>query len=270
MYLLTGRVEEAHCDFDTAVSLAPHFLDAIAARGHTRLLIQQEDLGLADLEEVLSMDPSNATALVTRAEYWNSRGEFEHAIADWTEAIEADPACSVFYLNRGLLYDFHGDHDRAVSDQTEAIRLDPSMAAAWNNRGAALLKRSDWAEAAADLREAIRLDPKLPNSYKHLAWLQATCPESEYRDGKEAVANATQALELTDWKQPEWLEVLAAAHAEAGNFNEAVRWQQSCVDTSPAETKAELQARLAMYKDGQPFRELTVGTHCTRDVLTGG
>jgi tetratricopeptide (TPR) repeat protein len=259
MHLLTGHVEKAHSDFDTAVSLAPHFLDAIAARGHTRLLLQQEDLGLADLETVLSLDAANATALVTRAEYWNSRGEFDRAIADWTETIEAGPASGDFYLNRGLLYYLHGDYDRAVSDQTEAIRLDPSSAVAWNNRGAALLKRGDWGEAAADLREAIRLDPKLPNSYKHLAWLQATCPESEYRDGAEAVANATRALELTDWKQSEWLEVLAAAHAEAGNFKEAVRWQQKHLDQSPPEAEAERHVRLEMYEGEQPFRDFPDG-----------
>ena len=114
-----------------------------------------------------------------RAEYWHRRGDFQRAIADWTEAIEADPSCSASYRNRGLLYYFQGDYNRAVSDQTEAIRLDPSDAVAWNNRGAARLKRGDWAEAAADLREAMRRDPKLPNSYRHLAWLQATCPEAD-------------------------------------------------------------------------------------------
>jgi serine/threonine-protein kinase len=120
------------------------------------------------------------------------------------------------YRERGLAHYLQGDLDRAINDQTEAIRLRPLDAVAWNNRGAALLKRGDFAEAAADLREAIRLDPQLPNSYKHLAWLQATCPDSELRDGDEAVANATRALELTDWKEREWLEVLEAARAEAG------------------------------------------------------
>jgi Zn-dependent membrane protease YugP len=70
-----------------------------------------------------------------------------------------------------------------------------------------------------------------------------------------AVAHATRALELTGWKQHEWLGALAAAHAEAGNFEEAVRWQGQCLDRSPAEKKAELRARLQTYEGGQPSRD---------------
>jgi tetratricopeptide (TPR) repeat protein len=261
MYFVTARLEEALHDFDAAVRLAPHYHDALVVRGHTRLLLEQEDLGLADLETVLSQDPTNEAARIARAEYWHLHGEFERAIADWTEAVKIDPACSVFYRNRGLLYYLQDEYDRAISDQTEAIRLDPSDAVAWNNRGAARLKRGDWAEAAADLREAVQRDPKLPNSYRHLAWLQATCPQAEYRDGNEAVAQATRALELTDWKQSEWLEALAAAHAEAGNFDEAARWQRKCLDQSSPETRAEQQARLELYEGGQPFHELPADKH---------
>jgi tetratricopeptide (TPR) repeat protein len=259
MYLVMGRLEDALDDFDAAVRLAPYFHDALVVRGHTRLLLQQEDLGLADLETVLLQDPANEAARTARAEYWHRRVDLERAIADWTEAIEADAARSAFYRDRGLLYHFQGDCTAAISDQTKAIRLGPSDAVAWNNRGAARLKRGEWAEAAADLREAMQRNPKLPNSYRHLAWLQATCPEAEYRDGNEAVANATRALELADWKRREWLDVLAAAHAEIGNFDEAVRWQRKCLDQSSPETKAEQQARLELYEGRQPFRDAPVG-----------
>ena len=47
VYLATGRLGEALNDFDAAVRLAPHFHDALVVRGHTRLLLQQEDLGLS-------------------------------------------------------------------------------------------------------------------------------------------------------------------------------------------------------------------------------
>jgi len=110
----------------------------------------------------------------------------------------------------------------------------------------------------------MRRDPKLPNSYRHLAWLQATCPDPTYRNGNEAVDNATQALELTDWKQSEWFEVLAAAHAEAGSFHEAIRWQRKRVDQSSSEMKAEQQARLELYQREQPFHE-----RCTRAMFAG-
>jgi serine/threonine-protein kinase len=152
-----------------------------------------------------------------------------------------------------------GDLDRAVADATEAIRLDPADALAFNNRGAALLKLGDYPWAIADLQEALRLDPELPHPHKNLAWLRATCPDPEFRHGPAAVANATRALEMTDWKHPEWLAVLAAAHAEAGDFEEAVRWQRQCLDQSPAKEKARLQETLEQYQAGQPFRHQPAG-----------
>jgi tetratricopeptide (TPR) repeat protein len=188
-------------------------------------------------------------------QYWYDRGDLDRAAEEWTEAITVNPTRGVFYRNRGLMYYHQEKHDLAVNDYTEAIRLEPTDAIAWNNRGAALLKQGEWAKAQADLREAIRIDPDFPNPHRHLAWIQATCPEPEYRNAEEAVANATRALELTHWSQPEWLSVFAAAHAEAGNFEEAVRWQKECLETSPEETRNQLRQQLELYEAGQPFRD---------------
>jgi tetratricopeptide (TPR) repeat protein len=250
-----GRLEDAVSDFDAAIRLAPHYLDAVAARGEVRLQLGQEASGLADLETVRAQHPAHPRALAAESDFWQRRGDFEHAITVWTDAIKVAPGNSALHRNRGLIYYFQGKYEQAITDQTTAIRLDPADAIAHNNRGAALLKCGSWPAAVEDLRTAIRLDPKLPNSFRHLAWLQATCPQQEYRDGLEAVSNATRALELTDWKHHEWYEVLAAAYAEAGNFEHAITWQQKCLDTSGPETKAKSEARLEMYRARQPLRE---------------
>ena len=192
---------------------------------------------------------------MTYSDFCQRRGDLERAISVWTNAIQVAPENGVFYRTRGLLHYFRGTHDRALSDQTEAIHLDPTDAIARNNRGAAQLKLGDWAAATEDLRAAIQLDPKLPNSFRHLAWLQATCPNSEYRNGTEAVSNARQALELTSWKQHEWYEVLAAAYAEAGNFEQAIHWQQKYLDESSAETRPMCEGRILLFRNGEPFRE---------------
>src|SRR5207249_1772518 len=101
----------------------------------------------------------------------------------------------------------------------------------------------------------IRLDPRFPNPNKHLAWLQATCPEAPFRHGPAAVVHATRALELSEWKATEWFAVLAAAYAEAGNFEDAVKWQTKCRDESPADARAKMEERIALYQARQTFRE---------------
>jgi tetratricopeptide (TPR) repeat protein len=257
-YLSAGQLEHAISDFDAAIRLAPHFLDALAARGEVRLLLGQHAGGLADLGSVRAQHPAHARALAAESNFWQRHGDFEQAISVWSEAIKVAPERGEFYCNRGLMYYFQGDQEQAISDQTTAIHLDPADAIAHNNRGAALLKLGSWAAAVEDLRAAMRLDPKLPNSFRHLAWLQATCPEKQYRDGVEAVSNAMRALELTEWKQHEWFEVLAAAYAEAGKFEHAITWQQKCLDASAPETKAKWEARLELYRNEQPFRDIPV------------
>ncbi len=68
------------------------------------------------------------------------------------------------------------------------------------------------------------------------------------------MTNAARALELCEAPPVDWLGVAAAAHAEAGDFGQAVAWQSRCVEQSPPEAKAEAQRRLTLFQAHQPLR----------------
>jgi hypothetical protein len=54
------------------------------------------------------------------------------------------------------------------------------------------------------------------------------------------------------------LHVLASAHAEKGEFAQAVRWQQKALAMLPASQKhdrAIVQAALKQFEAGRPYRE---------------
>ena len=66
---------------------------------------------------------------------------------------------------------------------------------------------------------------------------------------------AIKACELTDFKKAEALDTLAAAYAEAGNFEKAVEYQQRAIELAPSKIKKELQKHLQFYNSGQVYRD---------------
>jgi hypothetical protein len=60
----------------------------------------------------------------------------------------------------------------------------------------------------------------------NLAWILATTKERQLRDGWEAVRLASQAVDLTDRREPVLIGTLAAAYAEEGHFDEAIVYAQ--------------------------------------------
>ncbi len=122
-----------------------------------------------------------------------------------------------------------GRHDEAVEQFTKVIHAggEPGvMAAALTNRGLAESRLGNWQRAIEDYDEALHLQPKLPSAHNNLAWLLATCPVEGLRNGHEAVEHATWACQATEWSRPHFLGTLAAAFAEIGDFDQAVRLQQ--------------------------------------------
>jgi hypothetical protein len=131
----------------------------------------------------------------------------------------------------------------------------------------------DHARALAKAQILIRLYPDLVQPHERRAWILATCPDPKVRDGKLAVAEAKRAYELTKGNSWQVLSTLAAAHAEAGDFASAVRWEQRALEKEQLEldryvaqmknrpgmmgmeiTSKPNPDRLNLYKAGKPYR----------------
>ncbi len=86
--------------------------------------------------------------------------------------------------------------------------------------------------------------------------IMAACPEAKFRDGKGAVALATRACELTNWKDTRFLNTLAVAQAEAGDFDAAVNSQNRAIELlTDTRQQDDYRSRLVLYQAKRPYRQ---------------
>jgi Leucine-rich repeat (LRR) protein len=109
-------------------------------------------------------------------------------------------------------------------------------------------------KAIAAHLEALKLDPHDAATGNCLAWIWATCPDDRLRNGPRALEYARRSCERTEFQEPGYLDTLAAAHAECGDFAQATYWEQRVLELLPEEEHGEYRARLELYEMGQPYR----------------
>lgn len=105
---------------------------------------------------------------------------------------------------------------------------------------------------------------------KSAAWLLATDPDSDLRDFPKALAFAKKALDLTGGKDPETLDVLAAAHAAGGNFDAALHWQRLAVErgkNASPRTQEKFRERLRLYEGRDSYRRANSYSATKDDVV---
>ncbi len=116
-------------------------------------------------------------------------------------------------------------------------------------------RRGQFRDAVQYYRQAIHQDPNSLDAANNLAWLLATCEDSSLRDGEEAVRWARHCVDSTGGKRSSFLDTLAAALAENGDFTQAVRRETEAIELAPDEKKAAYQSRRTLYESGVPYRQ---------------
>jgi len=156
------------------------------------------------------------------------KGNYEKALTNYSKSIKINPRNDISYVHRGLIYAMAGKYDKAVNDYEQAIQIAPNS----------------------------------PFAINRLSWLRSTCPDAKYRDGQRAVTDMRKLCDSTGWKDSDVLDTYAAANAEAGNFDEAIKWEGKAIEIGLADfqTKAA-QGWWELYKQHKPCRDVTLKTN---------
>ena len=249
--------DKAIADFSEAIRLDNTFVAAYNNRGSSWLEKKDYDQAIADFNEAIRLDETFTAAYNNRGNAWLAKKESAKAIADYDTALHLDPNYVTGYVSRGNAWLETKEYAKAIADYDSAIRLDPNYVLAYYNRGNAWQHKNRYDKALADFNDAIRLDPKDTLARHVAAWLLATCPDKRYRNGAKAKELATRACELTCWTDAYKVGTLAAAYAETGDFESAVKYQNKALELNPGEADFVEQAkkRLELYEKHKPYRD---------------
>jgi tetratricopeptide (TPR) repeat protein len=178
-----------------------------------------------------------------------TKGSKQHPERWWLQAARAAAAAN---LNRPKDVI---DAANAALEKNQGDANPLNLAQLYTLRANALSRLNRKSEALTDFQNAIKFTKTDPYSRAGAAWLYATADDNSIRNGAAAVALATQAAKLTQWKDDTLLDVLAAAYAEAGDFNSAQKWQGRAILLGSQQDVPFYQRRLVSYQAGKPWRE---------------
>ncbi len=209
------------------------------------------------LETALRSDPSDPDLHELLGHACVKLGDGDRAIDAYTRAIQRGSRRYTVYANRGAVYSLRGDWETALADFTEGIRIEPDNPACYYNRARIYRGLHQYAKERADLERAYERGGKNPTAAA-LAQLLATCPETAIRDGQRAVEYAREDCKQVGREEYPSLSRLAAAHAEAGHWDEAVRRSEQALQLAEGNWRRFKRTCLELYRFHEPYREFTL------------
>ncbi|HXV37138.1 MAG TPA: sulfatase-like hydrolase/transferase [Myxococcota bacterium] len=248
------------------------------------------------LLEVTGVDPTDLAEdmnLVSLASGLKVTQEYEESAAAYREVLARYPDSVVLLMKLNQVLIKLGRDDERFDVLTRVIELAPETANAYSDLAQIVFRRGDAAEAERLLEASLAIEPCAASpraTLAHLAeqrgdrarqleWLRtgieqcprddgllnnyayalATSPEADHRDGEEALRIALQITEGELGRRPDFLDTLACAHAELGDFASAVRVAEQALAllevSGDAERVEEARAHLAEFRAGRPVRE---------------
>ncbi len=268
LLLQKAQVDEAIAHFQKALAARPLFADARSNLGAALLQKGQPQEAIVQFQKALELAPNDPLARYNLASVLLKRGRVDDAIAQLQTLLQVRPAFAEACAKLGNALLQKRQEDEAIAQFRRALQLNPTLANVQTDLGTLLLRKGRPLEAVAHYQAAIAIQPANALFLNNLAWVLATCPKPQVRNGPRAVDLAQQAEQLTGATNEAILGTLAAAYAEAGRFPEALGTAHQALDLAIAQTNSTqvdlLSTSIALFRAGSPFHD-PAQTNLTRD-----
>jgi tetratricopeptide (TPR) repeat protein len=289
---LQGKTVAAAAEALKAVEADTSDATARSFRALSLSELGQNEEAIKQAERAVELNPTDSTAHLDLAVSVR-RSDMERAIAESRRAIELGPENSSAYqslmncLLESRRYGEASDLGRewltvspygvaAHSALASATARAGDLESAAQHLGYVMMFRPEFKQTNKQLRQILLLlarepdglerirniiasVPDSPQMLDELAWLLATYPDSKSRDGAVAVRLAERACDLTERRTPVFLDTLAAAYAETGDFPRAISAAAEALNRARASGDNNVvslsESILASLRYNLPYRE---------------
>ncbi len=222
------------------------------------------------LKAALELVPESTSLWINLANIRLEQGQSEEAEAALRHTLELDRRNIAARIGLGNLMANQGRPDDALREYEAILAINPEDAGAYYQIGFILQGMGQFAEAVESYRAALKYRDRWPGWHvaaNNMAWILATVDDPVLRDGEEALRWATDLVDSFSEKLPpdyiEYLDTLAAAHAESGEFDKAVvvtrRALSLAEKTQFPELKSRFLRRLELYLSTRSLHDANVG-----------
>jgi len=187
------------------------------------------------------------------------KGRLNDAIAHFRQAIELRPDFPDAHYNLGTALFQKGDLDGAIAQWRTTLSIHPYDSGAHTSLGNALVQKGLLREAVDHYERALQSDPDSILPLNNLAWVMSTGPDDSLRNDEVAVQLATKANQLSKESNPVFIRTLAAAYAQAGQFEKAIETARRASEQANAQGAHDLAVQIRedvdLYQRRTPFRD---------------
>ena len=199
-------------------------------------------------EAALALKPGTAPAHFNYGTALAAAGRLDDAVTQYQRALALRPNYAIAHNNLGTALLQLGRSQQALASFRDAARVDPQLGEAHLNIGLVSRALGDFPEAVAHFRRVLALNPNWVTAISSLASLLAAAPDASIRRPEEAIRLADRAAVLTLRREASTLDVLAVAHAAAGDFDRAAAIADEALALNPSAPVTEMiRAHRALF-----------------------
>jgi tetratricopeptide (TPR) repeat protein len=250
------RYTEAAGEFRKAVAAKPESVTARVNLGAALTQIGDLKGAVEQFEAALRIEPRQVNAHYNLAVLLARQNEHAEAISHLQSAlsIEPDDFNARFLLAKELMKSERVDE--ALVEFSRVVQADPSNEGALLDQVKLLHRTGQFKQALDGLEKGHAQYPQRGRTAVMLAYLLATSPQFELRDGARALDLAQRVYNATGALQHGAL--VATALAELGRCSEAAEWQRRMIVAAEQERNTDLLAKLRtglkLYEGAQSCR----------------